>query len=206
MTTRRLSLGLSLFAILSAAVMFNAFYLQGARRLAARIDYTPPSASLLLPVTPAAVTPAAAGPASETISAIQRELEQAGYGVGPSTGIASPVTRAAILAYETDHGLPLTADPNDDLLRTLILGAGLTPEGAAPAPGRPGPEAEKLLASIRLLLTTLGYGPLPPSQPLTGAITRFEHDRHLPESGKISAPLVARLTRLAAQGPVSATR
>ena len=205
MTPRRLQFGFGAFAILSAGVMFNAFYLQGARRIAARNEETPPSQVSALLIVPAAV-PTAAGPATETISAIQRELDQAGYGIGLTDGIASPVTRAAIYAYEADHGVPLTAEPSEDLLRTLILGAGMAPKSAPPSSGRLGPQAEKLVASVRQMLTARGYGPLPASGPLNDAITRFERDQKLPQTGKISAPLVARLTRLAAQGPVSASR
>ena len=54
---------------------------------------------------------------SETIRAIQRELRQRGYGAWSSDGVMRPVTRAAIMAYEHDQGLPLTGEASEALLK-----------------------------------------------------------------------------------------
>src|SRR6185369_9761772 len=73
--------------------------------------------------------PAASEPAeenSETIRAIQRELRQREYGLLVSDGVMRPVTRAAIMAYEHDQGLPLTGEANEALLKRLLLGVSLT--------------------------------------------------------------------------------
>ena len=55
------------------------------------------------PAPPSSETP-------ETIRAIQRELQARGYEAGAADGVPRLVTRAAIMAYEHDNGLPLSTD------------------------------------------------------------------------------------------------
>ncbi len=57
----------------------------------------------------------------ELVAAIQRELLARKYKPARD-GSAGIVTRAAILAYEFDHGLPLTATPNEQILQNIIFG------------------------------------------------------------------------------------
>ena len=111
-------------------MVYNALYMQGesgpGRRVAgdatqskpARADAPPPGRSrtgqatkrtaLLKPdAATTAQTPEAlpdeAG--ADTIRAIQRELNQRGFGPVGSDGIMRPVTRAAIMSYEHDNRL-----------------------------------------------------------------------------------------------------
>ena len=120
------------------------------------------------------------------------------------------VTRAAILAFEVDHGLALTADASEDLLRIIILG----PAEAATAPAdrrsKPGPHADQLIRTVQQSLTVLGFGPIKADGHLgeatVQAISRFEREQGMPPTGRISGQMVARLARLAEQGATRAAK
>lgn len=53
------------------------------------------------------------------VAAIQRELNRRGYGAGPEDGISGQWTRAAIKAFQRDHGLTADGQPSYELLRTI---------------------------------------------------------------------------------------
>lgn len=208
MTLRRHLPGLLAFALLSAAVVFNAFYLQGLRPKLAREDLggsEAPAGQMLSAAKPSGLPENGLSATSETVAAIQRELDQRGYAPGAADGIISPVTRAAILAFELDQGLPLTAEPGEKVLQALILGAGVSSSAELPQARQPGPEADRLIRSVQRDLAALGYGPFESagrlSEETVRAISKFEHDQHLPVTGRITAPLVARLLRLAPREP-----
>jgi len=69
------------------------------------------------PQAPAA--PVQATAAAVLIREVQTALAARGYEVGPADGHAGPMTRAAILAFERDQGLPATATPSDAILAAL---------------------------------------------------------------------------------------
>jgi peptidoglycan hydrolase-like protein with peptidoglycan-binding domain len=151
------------------------------------------SASPPVPVSQASVD-------QETVRAIQRELSARGFGPVPNDGNLGLVTRAAIIAYEQDHRLPLTAAASEDLLHRLVLG---TPAATAAA-GEEGsavqaasPEAEAVIASVQRSLAQLGYRPGGADGRLgeetARAIHDFEVDRGMVPKGRISAELVPQL-------------
>ena len=72
---------------------------------------------------PATAVAAPSGNSAEIIRGIQRELNGRGYDAGPPDGVVGLITRAAIMAYEHDYGLPLTATPSQDLLSRIVLGS-----------------------------------------------------------------------------------
>jgi peptidoglycan hydrolase-like protein with peptidoglycan-binding domain len=140
---------------------------------------------------------------SEIIRGIQRELNARGYEAGQPDGVAGLVTRAAIMAYEHDYSLPLTALPNQDLLSRIVLGSS-TPSAQRGVADKIGAsEAEGVVLAVEQQLSALGYTPGKADGKLTEqtaqAIRKFEADQKLPESGRISGPLVSRLLRLQAQ-------
>jgi len=207
MTPRRLQVGLGSFALLSAAVLFNAFYLQGARLRAAHGDSlrTPVGAQSSGSSNPiealvnAQPTAHADTASADTVRAIQRELAQRGYMAAVADGLANRDTRAAILAFEFDQGLALTADPSETLLRAIILGHDGATDAASARGTQLGPHAQELIGSVQQALVGLGFGPFkaPGVQDAdtSQAITRFERDHRLPETGRISAGLIAQLSR-----------
>ena len=117
-------------------------------------------------------------------------------------GVAGIGTRAAIMAFEHDHGLPLSGEASEPLFERILFGAAasLEPAGAA----RPS-EAEQTIRAVQKALVALGYevgrvdGRL--GEDTIKAIRDFEVDRGLVPKGRVSAELLARLTEAAAPRP-----
>lgn len=62
-------------------------------------------------------------PDAETLRAVQSKLRELGYTeVGKVDGAWGTRTRAAVLAFRYDHGMPLTAEIDDDFLAALMVG------------------------------------------------------------------------------------
>ena len=136
-----------------------------------------------------------------TIRGVQLELAKRGYEPGPADGAMGLVTRAAVMAYEHDQGLPLTADPSPEVLAhlrhgTSAPGAAIGLDATAP---RTTGSTEHVIRSVQQSLAQLGYLASQPdgiaSDETVRAIREFEMDAGLVPSGRISGPLVARLTR-----------
>jgi peptidoglycan hydrolase-like protein with peptidoglycan-binding domain len=134
---------------------------------------------------------------STTISAIQRELKQRSYGPLPVDGFLRPATRAAIMAFEFDRGLPLTGEASPQTLKLILLG---TPaRDTVAGSGKVGSiHAEGIVRSVQKSLSALGYRPGAADGRLgedtTKAIRDFEMDRGLVPKGRVSAELLARLS------------
>jgi peptidoglycan hydrolase-like protein with peptidoglycan-binding domain len=158
----------------------------------------------IAPPIPVAANTAPAGNSSEIIRGIQRELNARGYDAGSPDGVAGIVTRAAIMAFEHDYGMPLTAAPTQDLLSRIVLGSSSASTARNIAERPSSPDADAVIRLVEQQLAARGYTPgkvdgMPDDQ-LARAIREFEVDQKLPESGRISGQLVSRLTRLQGQG------
>jgi peptidoglycan hydrolase-like protein with peptidoglycan-binding domain len=228
---RETRIGLLTFAVLSVGVTFNLFFLQGRRvqtsvetaailrpddlqaASQAQSGMADPAAGApdaVLTVTPPqpavrplpiAVAPPVTVSRGEIIRVIQKTLNAQGYEPGTPDGITGVMTRAAVMAYEADNGLPLTAEPSEDLMRRM--------ERGTPALVRKGPpdvktlEAATLIRNVGQWLAAIGYpvskNETSMSKALVRAIRDYEASQKMPETGRISAPLVARLSR-AGQG------
>ena len=159
---------------------------------------------------PGKIDPAPAGPDDvanvETVRAIQRELKLRGYGPVPGDGVMGLGTRAAIMAFENDHGMALSGEASERLLKRILLGA-TDPTGAdssAAGSVRSG-HAEQVLRAVQQWLAALGYQPGRtdgrPGDETVKAIRDFEMDKGLVPRGRVSAELVARLSEAAASKP-----
>ncbi len=152
--------------------------------------------------------PADAGNIAELVRALQRELKVKGYEPGGEDGVAGAVTKAAIMAFQTDNQLSLTAQPTEQLLQHIVLGqSGATPRaGRAPRRvARVGSrDARDIVVQVQRGLKQQGYWPHAVdgqlSAPLGDAIQRYEVRQRLPVTGRISGRLMSRLVRLAAAG------
>jgi peptidoglycan hydrolase-like protein with peptidoglycan-binding domain len=144
----------------------------------------------------------------QIVQAIQRELAARGDEVGVQDGVVGAVTRAAILAFEHDHGLPLTGEPTDELLRVIILGgpaidpARRAAHGLRQATALP-PKVVELVRFVQQGLARHGYLQGKVSGELdvetVRAVREFELDKDFPAvTGRISGRLVARLAKPAA--------
>jgi peptidoglycan hydrolase-like protein with peptidoglycan-binding domain len=146
-----------------------------------------------------------AGEDTETIRALQRELHQRGYGPLVSDGIMRPVTRAAIMAYEHDQGLPLSGEASEVLLGRVLLGASLSVEPASGTARKVATQrAAQVVRTVQELLAKLGYQPGAIdgrlSEETVRAVREFELDKGIAPKGRISADLLIRLTEAAQSG------
>ena len=182
------SIGLRIVAVtcvlLSAGVIINVVFLQQNR---AKVEKQASS----IKRTPA---PSRALPGRKLVQAIQRELGTKGYFPRRADGRLDVMTRAAILAFETDNNLPLTADASDQLLQSLLLGAAVE---VVTDRQRVGVEVPKLVRTVQHLLSKHGCGKLEKSGKLDRltqrAIVRCQGVFELPADGRISAALVSKL-------------
>ena len=132
------------------------------------------------------------------VQAVARELVRGGYLSDLSDADDTTLLRAAILAYEYDHGLGLTATASNGLLETLLFGRERAP-GVSLKPQTD--DARQLVGLVQTALANLGYdlgsidGEIGPRTQT--AIMRFEKRVGLPVTRRVSAPLVARLADMA---------
>jgi peptidoglycan hydrolase-like protein with peptidoglycan-binding domain len=147
--------------------------------------------------------------AADVTRAIQRELEVRGYETGGADGVVGSMTRAAIMGFEYDHGMVLTGRTSQELLKQILLGGGSARTKPIGSRGQSA-EAREVIRSAQTSLAKLGYKPGHADGELTPetarAIREFEVDQALPESGRVSGPLVARLARLVSEGQIASRR
>ncbi len=233
MTATTMKLGLAAFAALGAAALVNITMLQpnagrvAVSRPAAQSTVKPQQAApgearsgarsapaAETPTVPAAAAPAPPAPptpsaTTDVTRAIQRELKDRGYDAGTPDGQPGLMTRAAIMAYEHDRNLPLTAEPTPQLLKLIVMNTSLTAARTGPTLEQ-SVQATHVIRTVQQSLVTLGYAPGKVDGRLgddtVRAIRDFELDQGLPETGRVSGQLVARLSRLAGQGRLNSTR
>ncbi len=223
MNPQYIKAGLSVFLGLSLAVVANVMLLQREHRrglapppmLADRLgEATSPGAIAANPESQDNAVTAAAAPVSETeiIRSIQTTLTKRGYHPGPVDGVAGMMTRAALLAFEYDNSLELTAMPSPERLKQMIAGADLV-QGTRPVAARGvavSEPARRIIRSVQDTLHGLGYdvgsvdGQL--REQTVRAIRDFEVDHSMSETGRVSGALVARLAGLAVKGRLASNR
>lgn len=158
--------------------------------------FTKPDAKAALPAN-----------ATEVTRAVQRELQIRGYETGGADGTPSLMTRAAIMGFEYDHALPMTGRPSQRLLKAILLGDGARTARPVGSNGQSN-EAADVIRSVQTSLIKAGYRPGRATGKLSPetmrAIRAFEADQALPETGRISGPLVSRLARVSGDGKIAA--
>ena len=133
--------------------------------------------------------------AKRLLGAVRRELQSRGYLTAAAGGPIDVATHAAILAFEDDFDLSLTATPSNGILKALVF----TPT-ATGGNRRRVPETEvarELIGEVQRALAHLGYGQPDITTELDNetrrAIRKFERARGLQVSGRVSAPLIVSL-------------
>jgi peptidoglycan hydrolase-like protein with peptidoglycan-binding domain len=139
--------------------------------------------------------PLSANAPATLVRDVQSALAARGYQPGAADGDAGPITRAAILAFEHDYGLAATAEASDALLAALRA-AGRPVAGGAHWQ-KPTEAASNLMRNVQQHLIATGYLKGQPTgvpdAPTIAAIRAFETVHRLAVTGRISAPLMARL-------------
>ncbi len=133
------------------------------------------------------------------VYAIQRELLQRHYGIEKISGRITLQTRGAIMAYQSDHKLPLTADASESLLQHILFGGyGSLADSELMTPNK---KALKISVSVQQSLLEMGYsaGVLGSVRhPAFGqSIKKFEKDWKIPVTGRVSGRLIKTLQRIA---------
>jgi peptidoglycan hydrolase-like protein with peptidoglycan-binding domain len=200
------------FLGLTGSIIYNALYLQDLRGTpvaATPLQETPVSPSVEMATLPPVSTdlpplePEQGGP-QLVVRAVQRELAARGFDVGSADGTPSEKTKAAISAYQKAQGLPITGVATDELLRHILLGGPAQPAGAtgsvAAKAAHGVPKDVSNVKAVQQTLADLGYAPGPVDGALGGATARaisaFQHDRKMPETGRITPELLRELNRV----------
>jgi peptidoglycan hydrolase-like protein with peptidoglycan-binding domain len=148
-------------------------------------------------VPPVEASPNASASAdTETVRAVQAELNRRGYGPLAADGVMRPAARAAVMAFEHEHRLPLTGEASQELLKQILFGAPPA-TGAAGPPEVRSPQAQGVIRDVQRQLAARGYRPGAADGRLSAetvaAIRTFEADQGLVPKGRISAVLLDRL-------------
>ncbi|MGD9501776.1 MAG: peptidoglycan-binding protein [Methyloceanibacter sp.] len=202
------------FLGLTGSIIYNALYLQEEHRAGpgaiaqqgAPMNGAPVAVAKLPPVSTdlPPVAPQQGGP-TLIVRAVQRELAARGFDVGPADGKPSAKTSAAITAYEKAHDLPDTGTACADLLRHILLGDRLEPRSAATGSvtektGTAALGGAAKVRAVQQILADLGYSPGPIDGAMgdatSRAITVFQRDRKLAETGTITPELLRELERV----------
>ncbi len=131
------------------------------------------------------------GAETTIIRATQRELRAKDYDPGPVDSVMGLLTRAAVMAYQNDVGLPVTGEPTPELLEHLILGMSVAPIAKNP---KVPVETTALVKAVQQILADQGYAPgsidgIVGDETRT-AIKAMERDRGLVETGRVSGKLL----------------
>lgn len=205
------------FLGLTGSIIYNALYLQDLHSAAAVTtsqQAAPVNAVVEMTTLPPVSTDLPPSEGDEgtpqlVVRAVQRELATRGFDVGPADGQPSEKTEAAISAYEKAHGLPITGVATDALLRNILLGAAVPPAGATGSVAGEAVRADTKdvanVKSVQKVLSDLGYAPGPVDGALGSATARaistFQHDRKLAETGRITPDLLSELKRVTGRDP-----
>lgn len=153
--------------------------------------------------TAAHVAPPAAEADADLIAAVKLELKTRGYAVTADTVRPAGLdlkTRAAILAFEADNKMRLTAEASQQLLHHLLLGASQHQAGADTPPSE---RAREVIRHVQSSLRQTGKRQVGSdgavNRDMREAIEAFERAHGMEVTGRISGRLVERLERMAGQ-------
>ncbi len=224
MTSFQARLNLLVFILIAGLIAANALYFQepahSSKNQTANIEKIPPagnkrSSIRIIPSKPEDTTqsinkeepvekkeeededsPAAT---AELVKAIQRELMEKKYSPGHVDGAPGLETRAAILAFEYDRGLPLTASPSEEVLRKIIFDHPDKKKKSGPRKSST-PASRNVVRIVQKMLHSLGYaagkidGSISKDTQL--AIKEFEVNRRMKATGRVSGKLIQELVKV----------
>lgn len=192
MTPSILRMVLFVATILGVGVMYNMFQRQAPAVVAQPAGLVPAPTQAVQSVR-RTTKQDRANAAMRVRTAVNRELQSRGY-LAPGAARPSAIaTHAAILAFEDDHNLRLTATPNNSTLKALLFAQNVAGDKRHTAPATE--IARKVIGEVQRALTHLGYRRGDITSQLDDAtrtaIRKFERARGLQISGRVSAPLIA---------------
>ncbi|MFM9938037.1 MAG: peptidoglycan-binding protein [Hyphomicrobiaceae bacterium] len=147
----------------------------------------------------------------DTVRAVHQRLATLGYEPGAPSAVPGLLMRSAIMAYEHDHGLPLTGEPSDLLLRLMDNAPGAREAAVRAGRQSRASNAEQVLRTVQQSLAALGYFSAKidgrPGEETERSIREYEMDSGLVPTGRVSAPLLVKLARAnSATRPATGTK
>ena len=143
---------------------------------------------------------------------LQAELTELKFYDGEVDGLIGPKTRQAIVAYQKANGLASSGEPTERLLDKIRFNRRVAEVAAAPEPVVQEPPQTKVDKDVQLVqsgLAELGYSPGPVDGVLgeqtRQAIRKFEQDRQLVETGRVSPILLRELRKITGVSVLSST-
>lgn len=198
------------------AILINALFLQRglhpAPMFAAKPRPTLPEATGAIavlprprPALPEPAKPEIVRPRIEIVSDLQRELSRRGFYDGVVDGVYGSKTDTAIRDFEQASSLRLGNEPSEVMLQAVVRApaeakavprtTGTATRSDAPTPA-PLTGRQQVLA-VQRALSDFGYGQIKANGVLDAdtkaAIERFERERKMPVSGRISEALLREL-------------
>jgi peptidoglycan hydrolase-like protein with peptidoglycan-binding domain len=210
---RREFVGILMATVAIFAIFLNALFLQRGPHPAPIFATRPPTQNtpIALPrpraAEPSGVPPAAARSQAQVIGDIQRELSRKDFYDGVADGVWGAKTDAAARDFLQAAALKINAEASESLLRAIVTSNAKAQSrtAALPEPARNDPIAEliaptKQVLAIQRALTDFGYGQIRPTgvydSETQGAIEKFERERRLPVTGRISDRVVRELAAM----------
>ncbi len=217
------------FGCLSIAIVWNAMLGQNGRhpapiaitkihqvdsvtRKALQDDYT---ARMTLAQFPRSISILPKSRQQVVVQDLQSELTEMDFYDGVVDGLPGPRTRDAIMAYQKANGLAVNGEPTEELLDKLRFNRRIAEVAQTPAPTTTSaiaPPKESVNKDVQLVqsgLAELGYSPGPVDGVLgeqtRQAIRKFEQDRQLVETGRISPLLLRELRKVTGVSVLSST-
>ena len=194
---------LFVFMAFSATIVFNALFLQKDAGFATRDVPTSASAGQQSGVQPISYI----DERRTLLLALRRELSGRNYFPGHASsridGRVDAMTIGAIMAYQHDSGLQVTGLASDALLKSFLFGVDKSRHQSEDN-RRASRSPSQLVAEIQGILSAKGHyggkidGLISPQT--MEAVKRFESNRGLPVTGRVSGLLVQELTRLTGVG------
>lgn len=196
-------------------VWYNALWLQSGKHPAPMFSSTREHVSTITPPIPAlrgddiaaSINDKPDAERVELIRALQKNLRVLGYYNGDVDGLDGPMTRGAVAGYEAAQGMPKTGKASVRLLEHIRQSARvaqrdqsqLVSHQSASTGQQVDAQSDefRLILSVQRALADMGYAPGPINgkmgQPTVDAIRRFQADRGMPITGKLTVTLVLEL-------------
>jgi peptidoglycan hydrolase-like protein with peptidoglycan-binding domain len=134
------------------------------------------------------------------VEQLQRDLKQLGRYEGPVDGVVGKRTKQAIAEFQRENGLNPDGEPTDET-RDRVAFALRIAEAAGFTASTGEAQGDETVRQIQMKLAELGYEPGMadgfPGEKTREAISNFERDRGLPQTGEANPKILAEIERLA---------
>jgi peptidoglycan hydrolase-like protein with peptidoglycan-binding domain len=193
--------------VLSLAISYNALFAQGASRaMSAALDDPANGATTRLDVAASTSVPNTIQLKYDpVVEDVQRELQATGFYKGAVDGVVGRRTRDAIAAYQKANGIDVNGQPSQALIDHIRYTRQVAEATLFTGSVEADPDAEQRarVRRVQTSLSELAYyqgdisGEM--NSPTHQAISAFEHDHGMADTGDISDQLLQELSKVSGQ-------